>query len=91
MILNPCEYEPDPEITAVRPRLAVDDIHSLEVQADHMQALKIIKEIMRIHDLTPESIRDELSIGGVDWAKAGEAQIDLSALFEIDFSDDVAI
>jgi hypothetical protein len=56
MMLWPNRYEPDPENSAERPKLAADDIHSLEVQADHLQALQIVREIMHIYDLTEDSI-----------------------------------
>ncbi|KIM72795.1 hypothetical protein PILCRDRAFT_93306 [Piloderma croceum F 1598] len=83
MILRPNRYEPDPESSEERPRLATDDIHRLEVEADHKTALEIIKRIMFIHNLTEESIREELSSGGVDWEKAGDVEIDLSAVADI--------
>jgi hypothetical protein len=80
MILRPYHYEPDPENSEEHPRLAIDDVHSLEVQADHKEALTVIQDLMHVHDLTMDSLRDELLVGGVDWAKAGDATIDLSAL-----------
>jgi hypothetical protein len=80
MMLKPERYEPDPECSGERPNLAADDIHSLEVRADHQRALAIVREIMHIHDLTEDSIMEELNVGGVDWAKAGDSEIDLSSL-----------
>jgi hypothetical protein len=83
MILRPDRYEPDPESSEERPKLAINDIHRLEVEADHKRALEIIKRIMFIHNLTEESIREELSSGGVDWEKAGDVEIDLSAVTDM--------
>jgi hypothetical protein len=83
MILWPSRYEPDPESSEERPNLAVDDIHRLEVEADHKRALYIIERIMFVHNLTEESIKEELSVGGVDWEKAGEEEIDLSAIVDM--------
>jgi hypothetical protein len=80
MMLSPDRYEPDPENSEERPNLAADDIHSLEVRTDHQCALRIIREIMYVHDLTEDMIIEELALGGVDWAKAGDTEIDLSFL-----------
>lgn len=35
---------------------------------------------MNHHSITLEDIEQELDIGGVDWAKAGDKEIDLSFL-----------
>jgi len=83
MILRPNRYEPDPEGSEERPELVTDDIHRLEVDADHQRALEIIRQIMFIHSLTEASIEAELAVGGVDWAKAGDVEIDLSALADM--------
>jgi hypothetical protein len=83
MILWPTSYEPDPESSEERPSLAVDDIHRLEVDGDRARALEIIEKIMFIHELNEESIKKELYIGGVDWAKSGEEEIDLSAMADM--------
>jgi hypothetical protein len=44
MILCSYYYEPNPENSEEHPRLAIDDIHSLEVQADHKEALTVTQD-----------------------------------------------
>jgi len=80
MLLKPELYEPDFEDTVSRPQLAGFDLLRLEIMGDHVAALAIVKKVMAHYDLTYETIRDELDVGGVDWMKAGNETIDLSFL-----------
>jgi len=84
MVLNPQDYEPDKEDGGYRARLAACDLLRNETQSDHERALEIVEKIMQKYDLTPEKIKHELDVGGVDWAKAGDKIIDLSFLYNAD-------
>lgn len=85
MILKPDDYDPDILDSSLRPRMATLDILRLETKADHQSALRIVKRIMKHYNLTVKTIEQELDVGGVDWAKAGDQQIDLSFLVSVWF------
>jgi len=56
------------------------DLLQLETAADHRDALKIVKKIMKHKNLTEASIKAQLDVAGVNWAHAGEETIDLDFL-----------
>ena len=78
MVLQPGDYEPDSLDSNVRAHPASLDLNRLETLADKTAAREVTEEIMRHYNLTEESIREELDVGGVNWSKAGSDRIDLS-------------
>jgi hypothetical protein len=80
MILKPMDYETHILDSSSRTRLPTSDTLRLETKADHNAAIWVVTAIMNHHSITLEDIEQELDIGGVDWAKAGDKEIDLSFL-----------
>jgi hypothetical protein len=80
MVLNPHHYEPDMSDSSARARLADLDLSHLEFQADRISALDIVHKIMERYHLTLDDIEKELDVGGMDWADAGDVEIDLAFL-----------
>ena len=80
MVLNPERYRPHAANTPSRARLSACDLTRLETDADRQRAVNIIRTILATHEITEEQLEAELDVGGVDWAKAGDKEIDLSCL-----------
>jgi hypothetical protein len=80
MVLKPERYQPHAANTPSRARLSACDLTRLETDADRQQAVNIIRTILAAHDITEEQLEAELDVGGADWAKAGDREIDLSCL-----------
>lgn len=59
MLLKPRDYEPAPQYNA-RPQLSEWDLGHLEQQADHADAMRIVRRMMGAHDLNEETIQSEL-------------------------------
>jgi len=80
MILRPQDYQPINGDPASHAGLSGADLLQLETAADHRDALKIVKKIMKHKNLTEASIKAQLDVAGVNWAHAGEETIDLDFL-----------
>jgi hypothetical protein len=80
MILKPRDYETDILDSSSHTRLPASDTLRLETKADHKAAIQVVTAIMNHHSITLEDIEQELDVGGIDWAKAGDKEIDISFL-----------
>lgn len=79
MIVEPGEYDLSPHDN-YRPGLSEWDFSRLELQADHLDATRIVNRIMGAHDLDIQKVRAKLDHLTARYIDASQEKIDLRCL-----------